>query len=89
MARSFAMPGDMDAASMKEQRPVLDELASANEDLTIDMSKVEFIDSSGVGALVFIYKRLLSSGFKLKLESLKGQPLQLLTYLRLTDIVAR
>ena len=89
MARLYVMPGDMDAASVKEQRPVLDELAASSEDVTLDLSKTEFIDSSGVGALVFIYKRLLAGKLKLRVVGLKGQPLQLLTHLRLTDFVAR
>lgn len=89
MAHTFTAPGDMDAASMKEHRAQFEHLADGCDDVTIDMSKVEFIDSSGVGAIVFVYKRLLSAGRKLKLAHLKGQPLQLLTHLRLADLVAR
>lgn len=79
----------MDAASMKAARPMFDELAECNDDVVIDMKTVEFIDSSGVGAIVFLYKRLLESKRKLKLEHLSGQPMQLLSYLRLDGLVAR
>lgn len=89
MTLTLALPGDMDAAAMKAQRSMLDDLAAGNDDVTLDMSKVGFIDSSGVGAIVFVYKRLLANGRKLTLKHLDGQPLQLLTYLRLTDIIAR
>ncbi len=89
MARAYKVPGDMDAAAMKVQRPVFEQLADSGEDIVIDMSEVEFIDSSGVGAIVFLYKRLLGANRKLTLQKLNGQPMQLLTYLRLTDLVAK
>ena len=88
MARAIVISGDMDAAAMKTQRQMCEELAACGEDVIVDMSNVEFIDSSGIGAIVFMYKRLLSSGHKLKLQRLKGQPLQLLSYLRLSEIIA-
>ena len=72
---------------MKAQRPMFEELADCSDDVVLDMSSVEFIDSSGVGAIVFLYKRMLSSNRKLKLQKLGGQPHQLLTYLRLADLV--
>lgn len=88
MARVFKVAGDMDAAAMKTQRPHFEELAECGEDVALDMSDVDFIDSSGVGAIVFLYKRLLQTKHKLTLNKLTGQPLQLLTYLRLNDLVA-
>ena len=72
---------------MKAQRPMFEQLADCGEDVVIDMSNVEFIDSSGVGAIVFLYKRMLASNRKLKLQKLGGQPHQLLTHLRLADLV--
>jgi len=89
MARVFKISGDMDAAAMKTQRPTIEVLAESGDDVVIDMSEVSFIDSSGVGAIVFLYKRLLESKHKLRLEKLSGQPLQLLTYLRLNDLVTQ
>jgi anti-sigma B factor antagonist len=89
MARILQMPGDMDAAAMRAQRTVYEELASGDEDVAVDMSKVSFVDSSGVGAIVFMYKRLVANGHSLQLTGVKGQPLQLLTYLKLTDLIAR
>ena len=87
MVRVFKIDGDMDAAAMKEQRPMFETLADCGDDVVIDMSDVEFIDSSGVGEIVFLYKRLLAANHKLKLQRLGGQPHQLLTYLRLADLV--
>lgn len=87
MSRVLVMPTDMDAAAMKAQRPVCEEVAASGDDVVVDMSRVEFIDSSGVGAIVFMFKRLASAGRKIELTGVKGQPLQLLTYLRLNDLI--
>jgi anti-sigma B factor antagonist len=89
MARILQIPGDMDASAMKAQRSVCEELASGNDDVSIDMSNVAFVDSSGVGAIVFMYKRLVANGHSLQLTGVKGQPLQLLTYLKLNDLIVR
>jgi anti-anti-sigma factor len=89
MARILKMPGDMDAAAMKIQRPACEEIAGGEEDVAIDMSNVSFIDSSGVGAIVFLLKRLMANGHSLQLTGVKGQPLQLLTYLKLHELIVR
>jgi anti-sigma B factor antagonist len=89
MARILLMPGDMDAAAMRAQRSVCEALADGDEDVSVDMSKVSFVDSSGVGAIVYMYKRLVANGHSLRLTGVKGQPLQLLTYLKLTDLINR
>ena len=67
-------------------RAYIERLAEAAGDVVLDLSKVRFIDSSGLGALVFLHKRLVSKGHKLKIVGLKGQPLQLLTNLHLVPI---
>ena len=87
MVRVLRVEGDMDAAAMKALRPRFEELAECGEDVALDMSDVEFIDSSGVGGIVFLYKRMLAANRKLKLQKLSGQPQQLLMYLRLADLV--
>ncbi len=87
MSRVLVMPPDMDAATMKAQRPLCEDAAACGDDVVVDMSRVEFIDSSGVGAIVFMYKRLVASGRSIQLTGVKGQPLQLLTYLRLNELI--
>jgi anti-anti-sigma factor len=88
MAEVLRIDGDFDAAAARELRPRIETLALTPGDVTIDMSGVEFVDSSGVGALVFLHKRLLEGGHRLRVTGLKGQPLELLTYLRLADKLA-
>ena len=88
MAEIFKIEGDFDAAAARELRPKIELLATTDGDVTIDLSAVEFIDSSGVGALVFLHKRLVAAGRKLRVMGLQGQPLELLTYLRFADQLA-
>lgn len=76
--------GSFDALSVAEVRPLLDALIEEGSgDVQLNMSQVDFIDSSGIGALVFLYKRLNGSSRKLSLTEVKGQPLELLKFLRI------
>ncbi|MEP2944417.1 MAG: STAS domain-containing protein [Hyphomicrobiales bacterium] len=88
MSRVLKIEDDMDAATMADMREIFDKLADTQENVELDMKGVEFIDSSGVGGLVFLYKRLLSSGFKLTIHNISGQPLRLLTHLRMQGLIA-
>lgn len=88
MVEIFKIEGDFDAAAARELRPRIETLATTGGDVTIDLSAVDFIDSSGVGALVFLHKRLIGAGQRLRVTGLQGQPLELLTYLRLADQLA-
>jgi anti-anti-sigma factor len=74
---------DMTAANLRSQEPVFEELASYDGDLLIDMNDVNFIDSSGVGGLIFLFKRLRQHGHTLKIIGVHGQPLQLILHLGL------
>ena len=88
MSRTLKIEEDMDAITMADMKATFDELAEAQEAVEIDMAAVEFIDSSGVGGLVFLYKRLLANGLKLTVTNVSGQPLRLLTHLRMQGLIA-
>ncbi len=78
------LKGDFDALTVDSLRPLLDAIVNTDTcDVHIDLSQVEFIDSSGVGALVFLFKRLRSKNRHLTLGGATGQPLDLLKYLRI------
>ncbi len=87
MSRIVVIEEDLDAAAVAAIKPLLEELSVAEEDVILDLSGVDFIDSSGVGAIVFLYKRLRSRNFLLLLREPKGQPLGLLSHLRMMDLV--
>jgi len=86
MSQQHEIDEDLDAAYVSRVRPHIECLAQAEEDVVLDFSKVEFVDSSGLGALVFLHKRLVSKGHKLRVVGLRGQPLQLFTNLHLVPL---
>jgi anti-sigma B factor antagonist len=70
--------------SCSELRPVLDQVAAqGNCVVTVDLSELRLIDSSGVGVLVSLYKRVRANGGGVKFVGVKAQPLVIFKLLRL------
>jgi len=84
MVQALRISGDMDASTMVEMTGDFERLAAGNDDVQLDMSLVTFIDSSGIGGLVFLFKRLHAQARRLRLTGVRGQPRHLMTQLRLT-----
>ncbi|HKY40921.1 MAG TPA: STAS domain-containing protein [Polyangiaceae bacterium] len=79
--------GELDALSAPELRPVLDQLVEDEaRDVIVDLSELRMVDSSGVGALVSLYKRVRSYGGQLAFMGVTAQPLVIFKLLRL-DVV--
>ena len=78
MAKEIAIPTDLSPAEMVTLKPLFEALALVNDDVTMELSNVSFIDSSGIGAVVFLFKRLHEHGRALRVIGAHGQPLQLL-----------
>jgi anti-sigma B factor antagonist len=79
--------GELDALSAPELRPVLDKIVDERHaDVTVDLSDLRLIDSSGVGALVSLYKRVRAQGGSVRFVGVRAQPLVIFKLLRL-DIV--
>jgi anti-sigma B factor antagonist len=74
----FKAPARFDAANVAYFRGEIDRLASATDHVVIDLARTEELDGSGVGAMVFAFKRLQARGLKLSIRSASGQPLNLL-----------
>lgn len=81
--------GDMDATGCTDLRPSFEQLAEdvGLGDVTLDLSDVGFIDSSGIGAIVFLFKRLRSSSRCLRLINVHGQPEELIKLLRVDTAI--
>jgi anti-sigma B factor antagonist len=80
----FEVRGELDALSAPELRPVIDRLvADGRDDITVDLSNLKLIDSSGVGALVGLYKRVRASGGTVQFVGVTAQPLVIFKLLRL------
>ena len=78
MGSLYVLNVQLNAKGVKAKFPTFEELATQKNDVTIDMSAVELLDGSGLGALAFIYKRLRSAGCQVKLINVRGQPLSVL-----------
>jgi anti-sigma B factor antagonist len=89
MSTIYHVSGDMDAGLMVSLRADLELLAQGDGDVVIDMKNVTFIDSSGIGGLVFLYKRLVKQGRGLSVKNVNSQPLQMFNYLQLTELLIR
>jgi anti-sigma B factor antagonist len=86
---SVVLNGDFDAEAVKEIRPLFHELSEEKKSsVIIEMSDVSFIDSSGIGAIVFLYKRLVAKGLELVLVGPTGQPLQIMEQLRINQSIS-
>lgn len=56
---ALALQDEFDAQRARELESEFDTLSQTERmELVIDMTKVQFIDSCGIGAIVFLYKRL-------------------------------
>lgn len=79
--------GELDALSAPELRPALDAIVEERRsDIVVDLSELRLIDSSGVGALVSLYKRIRATGGSVRFTGVTAQPLVIFKLLRL-DVV--
>jgi anti-sigma B factor antagonist len=81
--------GSFDAISTPEMRAPLDTVVAARRPkIEVDLSSLRSIDSSGVGAIVSLYKRVRAQGGSVRLQGLNGQPLAIFQLLRLDRLLA-
>lgn len=84
MFHKCALNGD--AAFVGDIWSNVDRLSEAKEDVVLNLSGVEFMDSLGAGAVASLTKRLGFKGLQLKIIGLHGQPLRLLLELHLVPV---
>jgi anti-anti-sigma factor len=83
-----AAPGRFDAETVAACRPALDELvAGGPAQVRLDLSRTISLDSSGIGAIVYLHKRLAAQGRRLVLAGLSGEPGNLLRSLRVDRLI--
>ncbi len=77
--------GDMDVVGCNKLQPELEKIINKELlcNINMDLGGVDFLDSSGIGAIVFLYKRLKAEGFNLSLSGVHGQPLEIIKLLRI------
>jgi anti-anti-sigma regulatory factor len=78
MPIQFKAPARFDATQVAYLRSEIERLAAAPDHVVIDLARTEELDGSGVGAMVFAFKRLQARGLRLSIRNASGQPLNLL-----------
>ena len=80
--------GELDAACVDEIREVVDRLATAgHRSIIVDLSGLLVIDSSGIGSIVSLYKRVRGKGGTVAVRGAKDQPLAILRLLKLDRVL--
>jgi len=80
--------GEMDALGCTKIRPGLEQIAGTeHSNVALDLSQVSFLDSSGIGAIVFLYKRLKAQERTLVIVGVQGQPQELMKLLRIDSAI--
>lgn len=79
--------GALDALTAPDIRPIFDKVvADGRRRVAIDLEMVTMIDSSGVGAIVSLFKRLKAEGGQVVVVGAKDQPLAVLKLLKLDRV---
>jgi anti-sigma B factor antagonist len=80
----LTLKGNLDALTAPELRPTIDELvANRRTKVVFDLRDLTLIDSSGVGAIVSLFKRVRMLGGDVKIACLANQPKEIFRLLRL------
>ena len=79
--------GELDALTVPEIRPELDRIVSdGTQRVVVDLTGLRLVDSSGVGAIVSLFKRVRAEGREFDVTGVQGQPLQIFEVLRLDHV---
>ena len=80
----FALEGNLDALTAPELKQEIESLMAARKvHVVFDLDQLELIDSSGVGAIVSLFKRVRTVQGDVKIARLRGQPAEIFKLLRL------
>jgi anti-sigma B factor antagonist len=83
-----SIEGALDALTVPDLRADLDKLVdNGPPKIEVDLTNLRLIDSSGVGAIVSLYKRIRAKGGKVEIRGLRDQPLAIFRLLRLDRVL--
>ena len=86
----LAIAGALDESSAPEAHKIFDEVIEAKRfQVTLDLSELNLIDSTGVAAIISLYKRTHTNGGATKIVGIRDQPraiFRLLRYDKLFDL---
>jgi anti-sigma B factor antagonist len=84
----FGLRGSLDIATAKSLRDAMSAAALQNRDVVVDLRGVEFIDSTGLGALIGAHKRVAEHHRMLRLVTNEGPIERLLNITGLIRVFA-
>ena len=83
----LAIDGALDALTVRDIRPIIDAVvADRPRRVTVDIENLNLIDSSGVGAIVSLFKRVKANGGNVVVVGAREQPLTVLKLLKLDGV---
>ena len=83
------LPQEFDAHQVALIKDEFDQFVlNGDGDMLLDCRQMTFIDSAGIGAIVYLYKRLSRHQRGLKLLGVTGQPLKLMSMLRVNVVIS-
>ncbi|TNE45129.1 MAG: anti-sigma factor antagonist [Deltaproteobacteria bacterium] len=78
------LQGHLNALTAEQLRGVINDMVMTQRRFVVlDLSSLELIDSSGVGALVSLFKRIRGFQGQVKIAGLRGQPREIFQLLNL------
>ncbi len=79
--------GTLDAVTAPELRSVVDGVVNeSRKSVTLDLTALRLIDSSGVGVIVSLFKRVRGYGGQVRIVGLRDQPRAIFRLLRLDRV---
>ena len=84
--QTIKLIGDLDVYSEDEFKSFIDEEIDPNKDITIDLKDLEYLDSTGLGMFMNIYKMVNDNGKDIKIINAKDNIQKLFKITDLTDL---
>lgn len=79
--------GKLDVITANDLKPVFDELVTERpHKIVVDLGGLDLIDSSGVAAIVGLYKRVRAAGGEVRVTGARDQPLTIFKLLRMDRV---
>jgi anti-sigma B factor antagonist len=84
----FRLKGSFDIATAPSVRAALTDASDGKQDVIVDLAGLEFLDSTGLGALIGAHRRATEMGGTLRLVVNEGPILRLLNITGLIRVLA-
>ncbi|SFS89573.1 STAS domain-containing protein [Marininema halotolerans] len=86
-ATTLVVSGEVDAYTAPQLREKLMPLTKQKQEIFLDLTAVEYMDSTGLGVLIGAYKSLRAQGGRLVLVGMSARLSRLLKITGLTEII--